>query len=81
MGADMRRFIRICEDNKAMSIKDQLTEEAHAYGYEIVTAQCLNRCAFCDETPYVLVGSRVVFGDDVSELLEALKEALLSQSK
>ena len=72
----MRRFIRICEDNAAFNIKDKIADEGHVRGYETITAHCLNRCAFCDDTPYVLVGSRVVFGDDVSELLEELEEAL-----
>ncbi|MBT9281960.1 MAG: DUF1450 domain-containing protein [Hydrogenibacillus schlegelii] len=72
----MAKFLGLCRNNAAYRAIDDVRALAEAAGLTVVVANCQNRCAFCDVTPYALLGREVIFGDDVDEFLAELEAAL-----
>lgn len=70
-------IIRICMNNEAAKHKEKIEKIVTQYGQvEIVIEQCLNRCSFCEDLPYLLLQNGVEFGDDIDELCTAIEEAV-----
>ncbi len=75
-------LIKVCQSNESAKYKEQLVNMISQYEkVELVVEHCLNRCSFCDDTPYVLINNGVEFGDDISELLENIEDTIASQRK
>lgn len=69
--------IKICKSNEAAKYEAKIQEVASKFTQvHIVIEECLNRCSFCEDMPYVLIQNRVEFGDDMNELYEAIEESL-----
>ncbi|MBE3595800.1 MAG: DUF1450 domain-containing protein [Hydrogenibacillus sp.] len=76
----MARFVSLCQNNAATEVVAAVEEMARRAGLNVIVAKCQNRCAFCDDVPYALIGREVVFGDDLEEFLEELGDALAARS-
>lgn len=75
-------LIKVCHSNESAKYVAQLLEIASKYeNVKLVTEECLNRCSFCEDTPYVLINNGVEFGDDMAELLANINETLASYRK
>ncbi len=69
--------IKVCQSNESAKHLSQIEEMITHYGnVQLVVEKCLNRCSFCEETPYVLLNNGVEFGDDMDELLTAIEERI-----
>lgn len=70
-------LIKVCESNESAKQISRIEEIVSRYdNVQIVVEKCLNRCSFCEDTPYVLVNNGIEFGDDLDELLAAIEESI-----
>lgn len=69
--------IKVCQSNECAKYQDQLERVLTSYEpIDLVMENCLNRCSFCENTPYVLINNGVEFGDDMDELFENIEDTL-----
>lgn len=74
--------IKVCGSNESAKYKEQILQILAPYEHtELLVEKCLNRCSFCEDTPYVLINNGVEFGDDITELLENIEDTVSSLHK
>lgn len=72
-------IIKICANNEAARNVNKIKEITSQYEpVNIVFEECLNRCSFCEDMPYVIIQNGIEFGDDMDELCTAIEETLQS---
>jgi len=79
----MKTFvISVCKSNESGKnihlIKNLIADYEHV---ELKIEECLNRCSFCEDTPYVMINQGIEFGDDLMELLDNIKSEISSNLK
>lgn len=75
-------MIKVCESNESAKNLEQIRQLLAPYeNIQLVVEECLNRCSFCEDIPYVLINNGVEFGDDMAELMENIMDVVSSLRK
>lgn len=68
-------IVEVCESNPAASLDIEDLENQYE-GVTVIRNYCLSHCELCAEKPYLLVNGEIVSSDDLTTLMQKVRQMI-----